>query len=1284
MSSDATIDDLIAGLDKMKIISGEQAKKIKEVERVAGGITPQTKKRRESFIKSLKDQDAVERKLRTIKRQTIPKEARENIKRKAPMGEIRKATNTLKLMVFFGLIAPSMIVSGVDLFNYVMGYTLRKPAELEEVVVDTPDEDKDEDKDGRERERDDGERIRDGGPPDDDEPDDGDDDDDDGRDPEDPEDPDDEPEDEPEDEPRGGRGRDIIMKILKSLLAAKGLKLTGNEFWLRFKRYLSGGDPFKSSADVEKFLDLIKDYKPSKKEAQTLARIALKGLTSEIHPPGYQYLGPGTNFGKRITGSFRESLPASMLDALAMKHDMFYMSQDPLARQKADLTMIKDIFDVYIGDIVNTQFPDLGTAGVGLGAMVLFSIKYMLESNGVNLTKLSKKYLGKEFDLTGDERFKGTFSIQDQENLIDQYHRYLTIMDDAGYSLTGNDRILRSTARSDKEGLNKRTKEEYAKFRAGIEPILRKSEDQRDIMEGRTKDQKVEFNFDIPKMEDLEKVRAQSLKDPQVARMLIKDENVNNLKNALDAMGVKIPETFDITTKTKKPKYLKNLFKREHEEWLKRGGTKKEQPPTPVAPPTRQPVPEGLPPTPQPRPEGLPPTPVAPPTRQPAQQGLPPTPVPPPTPVSMKTGKKKDGLNIEGMSAKNKKIYNGGWKAVEAGMEIRPLPKDLINLNKKNLMIDDPANEPLESEEVEAAKQEVRIAKLQLRLGQYQNKQSQEKLIKRMEKMLKREREDAEETEIETEVEETEVEETEVEEPEVEPEIKTPEKEVKTPEKEKKKKKKKSKIKVVKKPTEDVSDLKGAAFNKWLKSRLDDADMQDPENVKALLNNNPDIWDKVRKSQSTTIKDKLIDKLGVRGTTEGQRAKQSSRTLKERSRIYNDIIIKTITGRQEELEPPSFEEATKQEQIQRDIQNDKVVLGWLKGKTPEQILTNRGALNRLLNSKDQRLKIRGLQILGDDALRQQVQDVMDDEKMDDDDKLNFYDAVIRDRVDELQKQLRKKRKPVRPPDPQISERLIDPDDPIKPKIEKTEEDKEEEEGGELEEVEEEEEEEEVEKGGAGGAGDGGDGGDEKKGVDALTASINQLIKVISVDSSSIKDRKPDTLYDIDEVADKYTASGLDFVTNSDSKEAIKTLNRSKEDEKESERVFALANVVLNSMWRGSQSSFNQDALVRQMIEFNGNLYNGNGDYKPRKKPVRDIGSRVYSRDIFNNSRQYQSKFQTARIPFQNTVDFDQKQTAQGRWRDPLRSGFERYNPPNGIRGRPPTRSGGRGRGRRRR
>ena len=1183
MSGDATIDDLIAGLDKMKIISGEQAKKIKEVERVAGGITPQTKKRRESFIKSLKDQDAVERKLRTIKRQTIPKEARENIKRKAPMGEIRKATNTLKLMVFFGLIAPSMIVSGVDLFNYVMGYTLRKPAELEEVVVDTPDEDKDEDKDGRERERDDGERIRDGGPPDDDEPDDGDDDDDDGRDPEDPEDPDDEPEDEPEDEPRGGRGRglDTIILILKSLLAAKGLKLTANEFWLRFKRYLSGGDPFKSSADVEKFLDLIKDYKPSKKEAQTLARIALKGLTSEIHPPGYQYLGPGTNFGKRITGSFRESLPASILDALAMKHDMFYMSQDPLARQKADLTMIKDIFDVYIGDIVNTQFPDLGTAGVGLGAMVLFSMKYMLESNGVNLTKFSKKYLGKEFDLTGDERFKGTFSIQDQENLLDQYHRYLTIMDDAGYSLTGNDRILRPDARSSKEGLNKRSKEEYAKFRAGIEPILRKSEDQRDIMEGRTKDQKVEFNFDIPKMEDLEKVRAQSLKDPQVARMLIKDENVNNLKAALDAMGVKIPETFDITTKTKKPKYLRNLFKREHEEWLKRGGTKKEQPPTPVPPPTRQPVPEGLPPTPQPRPEGLPPTPVAPPTRQPAQQGLPPTPVapptrqpaqqglpptpvPPPTPVSMKTGKKKDGLNIEGMSA--------------------------------------------------------------------------------------------------------------------EPEIKTPEKEVKTPEKEKKKKKKKAKIKVVKKPTEDVSAMGGHEFNKWLKSRLDEADMQDPENVKALFKND-DIFNKMRSSTSVSLKEKVLEKLGATGAQEAQNARVSGLTSAQRTTKYNNAIITTIQTKKGDVEPPSFEEATKQEQIKRDIQNDKVVLGWLKGKTPEEILTNRGAMNRLLNSKDKRLKIRGLQILGDDALRQQVQDVMDDEKMDDDDKLNFYDAVIRDRVDELQKQMRKKRKPVRPPDPQISERLIDPDDPIKPKIEKTDEDKEEEEGEELEEVE--EEEEEVEEGGAGGAGDGGDGGDEKKGVDALTASINQLIKVISVDSSSIKDRKPDTLYDLDEVADKYTASGLDFVTNSDSKEAIKTLNRSKEDEKESERVFALANVVLNSMWRGSQSSFNQDALVRQMIEFNGNLYNGNGDYKPRKKPVRDIGSRVYSRDIFNNSRQYQSKFQTARIPYQNTVDFDQKQTAQGRWRDPLRSGFERYNPRDGM-GRPPTRSGGRGRGRRRR
>jgi hypothetical protein len=212
----------------------------------------------------------------------------------------------------------------------------------------------------------------------------------------------------------------------------------------RMKKALTTGKVFTATAaESEEFKKMIANYNP------TLDKETLTNLLTELHPPGFNYLGPGTNVKERIAGEFSSSIPSSLMDAFAMKHDLYYMLKDPLARQKADNIFIEEVKSVIFSK---------GALSTRVGALAIllgFVAKSKLEAKGVSLGA----------GLSGDPAFLGTATDENYKSIETEYKRFRTIMDSAGYTLSLNDRFVRPTA----AGVTEETKVEYSKFRDNLE-----------------------------------------------------------------------------------------------------------------------------------------------------------------------------------------------------------------------------------------------------------------------------------------------------------------------------------------------------------------------------------------------------------------------------------------------------------------------------------------------------------------------------------------------------------------------------------------------------------------------------------------------------------------------------------------------------------------------------------------------------------------------------------------------------------------------------------------------
>jgi hypothetical protein len=101
-----------------------------------------------------------------------------------------------------------------------------------------------------------------------------------------------------------------------------------------------------------------REIKSEKRQIKRNKREALKNIPLndadlspflEMHYPGYNFMGPGTNIKERLllqldkSGKVPDFLPVDILDYVAVNHDMFYMTEDPLIRAIGDAWMLDEI-----------------------------------------------------------------------------------------------------------------------------------------------------------------------------------------------------------------------------------------------------------------------------------------------------------------------------------------------------------------------------------------------------------------------------------------------------------------------------------------------------------------------------------------------------------------------------------------------------------------------------------------------------------------------------------------------------------------------------------------------------------------------------------------------------------------------------------------------------------------------------------------------------------------------------------------------------------------------------
>ena len=108
----------------------------------------------------------------------------------------------------------------------------------------------------------------------------------------------------------------------------------------------------------------------------------------ELHIPGYNYAGPGTNLTGRLSGALGDDKrkPVNTLDYLTLLHDILYTSTKPSIRYEADRILLKDI------KAVEASLPKAAVKAV-------FETKGLMTGQPQNLTDDDKKFVAKAIDI---------------------------------------------------------------------------------------------------------------------------------------------------------------------------------------------------------------------------------------------------------------------------------------------------------------------------------------------------------------------------------------------------------------------------------------------------------------------------------------------------------------------------------------------------------------------------------------------------------------------------------------------------------------------------------------------------------------------------------------------------------------------------------------------------------------------------------------------------------------------------------------------------------------------
>ena len=366
-----------------------------------------------------------------LKKTKLPAEGMDAIRDRAGRGNIRKMKNMMKLTMLLGMVKPENIVEVVNnviantektvssIFNYIASGGSGDPP-APRLPVEDPNPrfpGGDDDDVGRD--------IEDGGG--DDDPDDpngggGDDD---------PDDPDD---------PNGGgidwvKAMKRFLKIFMDALTTYGDVKTTKAFREIMNLKKLDSENFEKIKKL--FTELKEDPSYDKNKMEKLLTD-----TFEMHPPPFSFMGAGTNIFNRLmqeTKTGEPSIPINKLDTIAMLHDMYYMSKDPLARQKADDILMEQTENMT-GDVVDVARFFIGT-------------KIILEQKlGIPLNLFG--------DLSGDEKYRGTFTKEEEQKTNDVYNKYMKLYEDMGITFPDdNSCVIGNIAKKDLNILKKNFKE---------------------------------------------------------------------------------------------------------------------------------------------------------------------------------------------------------------------------------------------------------------------------------------------------------------------------------------------------------------------------------------------------------------------------------------------------------------------------------------------------------------------------------------------------------------------------------------------------------------------------------------------------------------------------------------------------------------------------------------------------------------------------------------------------------------------------------------------------------
>ena len=213
-----------------------------------------------------------------------------------------------------------------------------------------------------------------------------------------------------------------------------------------------------------------------------------EGLTKEYHTLGYTYMGPGTNFEKRVKGTFQQAMPVNDLDYFTMRHDMFYQLKDPLARIYSDELLLQDLQNRMFKKVPWTQ------RILMMATWSIFTIKNKLEREGGKRGEFGWA----THDLQGDPAYLANDILQDKFQKIEKkWKQFKTLMDDAGFSFTGSGGQLRQ--REGSIGLKEEHKEMYKEFISDTD-FLFKHPPPRDLKTNFTEEEKTKTKIFLEKI----------------------------------------------------------------------------------------------------------------------------------------------------------------------------------------------------------------------------------------------------------------------------------------------------------------------------------------------------------------------------------------------------------------------------------------------------------------------------------------------------------------------------------------------------------------------------------------------------------------------------------------------------------------------------------------------------------------------------------------------------------------------------------------------------------------